>query len=170
MDKRISPEESATLFEQGIIKPGNNKELWVVKQYGPNKRWVPCISANINNIQMLTVDYLAKNIGKEIKIFSTGYDLVWPKKIVPNLIFTPSGNAQKGKNKKKLINWLKTQDPEIKDRTVFFILGTITYLKTNGIDDFTEESGLQVDSLNKQIVSTNLWNSILYVKNIIKVL
>ncbi len=50
---------------------------------------------------------------------------MWPKstKQLFKSYFIPDGNAKYLKNKKILVNWLKTQTPIIKDRTVFFITG-----------------------------------------------
>jgi hypothetical protein len=154
---RKSPSESATDFPEGTIKVGNNKEKWVVKKVsGGSQRWIPYESVELFGYKALTVDYLAKHIGKPVKIYEREYSDLWPTKSNSKLFastFTPNGNAGPLINKKRIEGWLKTQKPSIKDRTVFTIDGS-----GDGLDS------LQVDSINKTIVSSNMMNQEAFVK------
>ena len=69
------------------------------------------------------------------------------------ILFKPTGNAILGK--KVLNNWLKTQQPPIKDNTNFNIEG---YISFDNDPNNMELSSFQVDSKNKKIVSSNLIN------------
>ena len=72
--ERKSPNESATLFDVGSIKKGNDGHIWVImSDKNNNKRWVPKISVELNGLKVLTVDYLAKNINKTIKLYNREY-------------------------------------------------------------------------------------------------
>ena len=154
---RKSPSESATDFPEGTIKVGNNKQNWVVKKVsGGSQRWIPYESVELFGYKALTVDYLAKHIGKPVKIYEREYSDLWPTKSNSKLYastFTPNGNAGPLTNKKRIEGWLKTQKPSIKDRTVFTIDGS-----EDGLDS------LQVDSINKTIVSSNMMNQEAFVK------
>ena len=154
---RKSPSESATDFPEGTIKVGNNKQKWVVKKVsGGSQRWIPYESVELFGYKALTVDYLAKHIGKPVKIYEREYSDLWPTKSNSKLYastFTPNGNAGPLTNKKRIEGWLKTQKPSIKDRTVFTIDGS-----EDGLDS------LQVDSINKSIVSSNMMNQEAFVK------
>ena len=154
---RKSPSESATDFPEGTIKVGNNKQKWVVKKVsGGSQRWIPYESVELFGYKALTVDYLAKHIGKPVKIYEREYSDLWPTKSNSKLYastFTPNGNAGPLTNKKRIEGWLKTQKPSIKDRTVFTIDGS-----EDGLDS------LQVDSINKTTVSSNMMNTEAFVK------
>lgn len=154
---RKSPSESATDFPEGTIKVGNNKQKWVVKKVsGGSQRWIPYESVELFGYKALTVDYLAKHIGKPVKIYEREYSDLWPTKSNSKLYastFTPNGNAGPLTNKKRIEGWLKTQKPSIKDRTVFTIDGS-----EDGLDS------LQVDSINKTTVSSNMMNQEAFVK------
>lgn len=154
---RKSPSESATDFPEGTIKLGNNKQKWVVKKVsGGSQRWIPYESVELFGYKALTVDYLAKHIGKPVKIYEREYSDLWPTKSNSKFYastFTPNGNAGPLTNKKRIEGWLKTQKPSIKDRTVFTIDGS-----EGGLDS------LQVDSINKTIVSSNMMNQEAFVK------
>jgi hypothetical protein len=154
---RKSPSESATDFPEGTIKVGNNKQKWVVKKVsGGSQRWIPYESVELFGYKALTVDYLAKHIGKPVKIYEREYSDLWPTKSNSKLYastFTPNGNAGPLTNKKRIEGWLKTQKPSIKDRSVFIIDGS-----GDGLDS------LQVDSINKTIVSSNMMNQEAFVK------
>ena len=154
---RKSPSESATDFPEGTIKVGNNKQKWVVKKVsGGSQRWIPYESVELFGYKALTVDYLAKHIGKPVKIYEREYSDLWPTKSNSKLYastFTPNGNAGPLTNKKRIEGWLKTQKPFIKDRTVFTIDGS-----EDGLDS------LQVDSINKTTVSSNMMNQEAFVK------
>jgi hypothetical protein len=157
-----SPTESATSFQEGKIMKGNDNNNWVVKKSSNgSNRWILYESTNLFGFKPLTVDYLCKNIGKTINIYERMYNDEWPKesklKKDPTYIkwkFTPTGDAGYLNNKKLIIDWLKTQKPPIKDKSVFFIYGDEkSYIKT-----------VQVDSKNKCICSSNLMNTEAFVK------
>jgi hypothetical protein len=155
---RPSPSDSATEYPQGTIRTGNDGQKWVIKS-GLNgiPRWVPYYSAVINSFRALTIDYLSKNIGKELIIFEREFKSEWPRQSDSNMYklrWIPSGDAKYLKNKGILANWLKTQKPGIKDRSVFLLLGRGDWYK----DKILTEMALQVDSKNKKIVSSNIMN------------
>ena len=154
---RKSPSDSATDFPEGTIKLGNNKKQWVVKKVSDgSQRWIPYESVELFGYKALTVDYLASHIGKPVKIYEREYNDMWPPKSTSKLhsfIFTPNGNAGPTTKKKRIEGWLKTQKPPIKDRTVFTIDGS-----EGGLDS------LQVDSINKTRVSSNMMNQDAFVK------
>lgn len=152
---RKSPSESASYFSEGTIRLGNDKQNWVVKKVsGGVKRWVPYNTTELFGYKPLTVDYLAKHIGKTITVYEREYKDTWPKNFSkasnPYIHkFTPTGNALLGK--KVLTDWLKTQSPKIKNNSMFFIEGK-------------EDLPLQVDSKNKTTVSNNIINTEAFVK------
>ncbi len=166
--ERKSPNESATLFDVGVIKKGNDSCTWVImSDKNKNKRWIPKVSVELNGLKALTVDYLAKNIDKTLKLYNREYGNQWPDKndwLEKNkmkvkdlgyhtILFKPTGNALLGK--KVLNNWLKTQQPSIKNNTNFNIEG---YISFDNDPNNMELSSFQVDSKNKKIVSSNLIN------------
>jgi hypothetical protein len=153
---RKSPSESATDFPEGTIKEGNDKQKWVVKKVsGNSQRWVPYQSVELFGYKALTVDYLAKHIGKPVKFYEREYSDMWPSKsktkLFPSTII-PNGNAGVLGNKKRFEGWLKTQKPPIKDRTVFIV------------DGGEDTLALQVDSINKTLISSNIMNQEAFVK------
>jgi hypothetical protein len=159
---RKSPEESAIEFPIGTIKKGNDKNKWVITQTASGvKRWSPYTSVELNGYKALTVNYLKKNIGKEIKVYEREYKDTWVKKSEKMFrsTFIPTGNAVSGKNFTVIENWLKTQKPEIKDNTIFGIEGNLKYPgeKINLVS-------LQVDSKNKSLVSSNIINMEAFIK------
>ena len=166
--ERKSPNESATLFDVGTMKKGNDGCTWVImSDKNKNKRWVPKVSVELNGLKALTVDYLAKNIDKTLKLYNREYGSQWADKNdwseknkmkvkdlgYHTILFKPTGNALLGK--KVLKNWLKTQQPPIKDNTNFNIEG---YISFDNDPNNMELSSFQVDSKNKKIVSSNLIN------------
>ncbi len=158
LSNRKSPMSSATEHKVGTIMKGNDYQYWVVdKTSNGTHRWVPSLNAEINNMKLLTIDYLAKNINKPIKLYCREYSSAWPKKTDKNIYiikFTPTGNALIGK--KILVDWLKTRKPLIPDRSKFSIEGYINfYIKKEDV----QLSSLQVDTKNKKQVSTNLMNT-----------
>ena len=170
VSERDSPSESATAFSVGTIKKGNDGNQYVVTETS-NKthRWVPTINAEMNNMKLLTIDYLAKNINKPIKLYLREYRGEWPKKNDWSrkdpthgiMIFKPTGNAIIGK--KILDNWLKTRKPEIKERSQFNVEGFLSFSVSNKESDFSLSS-LQVDSKNKKVVSYNLMNTEVFIE------
>ena len=154
--RRKSPTESATTFPEGTIKQGNDKKMWVVK----GRRWMPYQFTELFGYKPLTVDYLEKHIGKPIVIYERDYESMWPTRATKMNVatFTASGDA--GVLGRKLtVNWLKTRTPSIKDHTVFTVDGPLQY---KGSD--TVLVGLQVDSVNKTFVSSNILNTETFIK------
>ena len=153
---RPSPSESAGLFGEGVIKRGNNGQNWVIKKASNGiQRWVPLANGpDIGGIIPLTVDYLAKHIGKQVIIYETEYVGRYPTRaeFQGSTTFTPSGDAKVGGNK-LLAGWLRKQKPTIPDRVVFSVIGM-------GADNLP----LQVDSINKKLVSSNIMNMQAWVK------
>ena len=108
---RPSPSESAGSLSEGIIKRGNNGQYWVIKKASNDiQRWVPLANGpDIGGIMPLTVDYLAKHIGKPIVIYETEYAGRYPTRAEfrESWRFTPSGDAKIGN--KLLAGWLRKQ-------------------------------------------------------------
>ena len=158
---RKSPAESATSVPEGTIKGG-----WVTKKAANGTpRWVPEISVELNGFRKFTTDYAAKHIGKSIALYTREYKeqgpsaTAWSRKEDSTHVvmqFVPNGDALAGA--KRMTGWLKTQKPAIKDRTMFFIDGPLS-MKGDYIAD-----GLQVDSINKKLVTTNVMNTETFVK------
>jgi hypothetical protein len=153
---RPSPAESATLFPEGTIKRGNNKKRWVIKVNKGVHRWVPLINAEINGMQLLTVDYLAKNIGKPVKYLEGEYQEMVPKSMKPvpeeyirTDTFTPNGDISIAG--KVIKDWLKHRKPDLPDHKIISVL--------SDVDD-----SMQVDSMNKKTCSTNVMNSQAWIK------
>jgi len=168
-NKRKSPTESATSFTVGTIKKGNDNELYVVtKTTSGVQRWTPTITTELNNMKLLTVDFLSKQINKPIKLYLREYSEQWPTKndwknkpTYTTIVFKPTGNALVGK--KILSDWLKTKNlNDIKVKSNFMIEGYINYSHSNKEADFSLSS-LQVDTKNKKIVSINLMNTEVFV-------
>jgi hypothetical protein len=159
---RQSPSDSATIHIVGSVMKGNDGQRWVVdKTSNGVHRWTPNVSCKLNDMMILTVDYLNKNINKPIKLYLREYSDLWPKKNEWNkhspthstIIFKPTGNAIIGK--KIIPDWLKTQTLFKKG------LNVEGYLSFDGKTQ--ELSSLQVDSKNKKIVSNNLMNTDVFV-------
>ncbi len=151
---RKSPTASASEFEEGSIERGNDNKTWViVKNIKGIKRWVPFNSALLNGMRALTVNILAESINKPIEIMEIGGLDGWPISFIPTETITPSGDALVGKNYKKIKGWLKTQTPNIPNNTMFFIE-----------DIGPHEWHLQVDSKDKQNVSSNIMNMVAFVR------
>jgi len=161
---RKSPSESATSMREGTIHRGNDGQYWVIKKASNGvPRWMPYLTVELNGFKALTVDYLAKNIGKEIEIYERGYMGEWPKqgdRDLMKLRWVANGHAQYLKQKTILENWLTKKKPEIKDRSVFSLLGNGDWYKGGDLS----EMSLQVDSKNKKIVSSNVMNMEAFVK------
>ena len=164
---RPSPSDSATLYSEGTIKKGGDGNLWVVKN---NKKgiakWTPYNSVELNGLKPLTVDFIAKNIGKELTIYERDYSDKWPKKtdsgmyklqwIANGDVEYRNNNKSKSKNKSGIISkWLSNKNREtIKDNTMFFLLGSGNWY----YDKELSTMSLQVDSKNKMHVSSNIMN------------
>ena len=163
--QRKGPSESATSVPEGTILRGNDKQRWVVKKTSAGiRRWVPMASAQLFGFAPLTVDYMAKHIGKTIVFYEREYSDTWPKstsKMLKNL-FIPTGDAIVG-HTKRLSGWLKTKRPPIQDDTIFTVEGDLNMYPTQDPKSF-EMLGVQVDSVNKTLASNNITNSEAFVK------
>lgn len=147
--KRKGPSMSATSVIEGTIARGNDGDLWAKK----GGRWIPYASTALNGLSPLTVDYLAKHIGKTITIYERGYESTWPTSVrnMSTLKFRPNGDAI---NEKKIIKgWLKVRRPAIKKGSMFSVDGDLTFPGSA-----PQHLGLQVDSVNKRLVSSNIIN------------
>jgi hypothetical protein len=159
---RQSPSDSATIHKIGSIMKGNDGQRWVVdKTSNGVHRWTSNLSCKLNDMMILTVDHLNKNINKPIKLYLREYSNLWPKKnewskpspTNSSIIFKPTGNAIIGK--KIIPDWLKNQTSFKKG------LNVEGYLSFDGKTEVL--SSLQVDSKNKKIVSINLMNTEIFV-------
>ncbi len=153
--------ESATSMPEGTIKAG-----FVIKKASNGvPRWMPTRSVELNGFRLLTVDYVAKRIGKPIKLYVREYKDVWAKKndwtkrvdeTHFTATFTPNGDALRETT--KLSGWLKTQKPEIKKGSRFSIDGPV-YGKN--VTDFIGD-GMAADSTG--LMSLNFMNQEVFVK------
>ena len=153
--QRPSPRESATSLLEGSIREGGNKCDWIVKKTtGGSARWVPIESVVLNGWRLLTVDYLAANIGKPIEIYDEAYSDRWPSKTAKlfKWHFTPNGDAQVNRKKSHLIGWLKTRNPPVERGQMFVVLGD---------GDFPS---VQIASNHANIASSNVMNMRAFVK------
>jgi hypothetical protein len=166
---RKAPEESATSLPEGSIK-GN----WVIKKASNGvPRWMLNTSVELNGFRMLTVDHVAKNIGKEITLYVREYGEMWPKtnawtnptdSTYITAKFVPTGDAVSGKT--KLSGWLKSRKPEIKKGVVFSVDGPVSICYKGKCDDPATIDGVQVDSNGKKLMSLNFMNQEVFVKQI----
>lgn len=158
---RKAPVESATSMPEGT-----QKRNWVIKKTATGvPRWVPKASVELNGFRLLTVDYLAKNIGKPVILYCREYKDMWPKKSAWSkpedstyitFKFVANGDAIKGKTKVK--GWLRTQKPAIQKGSHFYVDGPL-YERNEYI-----ANGLQVDSAEGKIVSPDLLDTETFVK------
>ena len=158
---RKSPTASATEFPEGTIQEGNDKHSWVVKKAGGSQRWVPVDSAELFGYKRLTVDDLAKHIGKPLTIYEREYCDVWPPKgpcKIQSAVFTSTGDAGPIDREKRDVGWLKSRSPSIKPRTMYTVDGTLLYKGGPQVD------GLQVDSVGQKLVSSRLMNTEAFIK------
>jgi hypothetical protein len=163
-EARKGPQESATSFPEGTMKGS-----WVVKKASNGvPRWMPTVSVELNGFRLLTVDYVAKNIGKPITLYVREYHELWPKKnawtkpeddTYFTAKFVPDGDATSGKT--KIPEWLKSRKPEIKKGAHFYVDGPVS-LCNRGKCDIVD--GVQVDSIGKKIMSLNFMNQEIFIK------
>jgi hypothetical protein len=163
---RKSPSTSATLYPEGTIEFGKDKNRWVVKQTETGvKRWVPVHSTSLFGYTALTAKILEKNINKPVVVYERQSTFApWPRAksdFDVKYTFTASGDAElisnQGKNVKVFPNWLKTRTPKVKSRDLFIIKGT---MKSKDI-----ESSIQVAPHDSgELVSSNLMNTEAFVK------
>ena len=149
-------------------------------------KWVTASSdkAILNGFRKFTVDYAAKHIGKPLILYTREYGSKWPARnawtkaagnadnTYSRMKFIPNGDAGIFRKKKKFVNWLTTRSPPIKEGTHFYVDGE-TFICNNKAqraspydcdpDEFLAD-GLQVDTKDKQTLSTNLMNTEVFVK------
>ena len=149
-------------------------------------KWVTASSdkAILNGFRKFTVDYAAKHIGKPLILYTREYGSKWPARnawtkaagnadnTYSRMKFIPNGDAGIFPKKKKFVNWLTTRSPSIKEGTHFYVDGE-TFICNNKAqraspydcdpDEFLAD-GLQVDTKDKQTLSTNLMNTEVFVK------
>ena len=157
---RPSPSESATLFPAGTIRRGSDGGRWVITHTSKGvPRWTPIASAEINGVRLLTVNYLAKNIGKPVIYYSRMYEDTFPTLAdlskMESFTFTPNGNAQVDGKKTILEGWLRTKRPAVKLGQDFSLLGD------GGAGNY---GALQVDSKHSNEVSDNVMNMEAFIK------
>jgi hypothetical protein len=151
---RKSPSESASIQMVGTIAKGNDGLHWVVdKTENGIKRWVHTKSSKLNGLELLSEEFLKKNLGKNVKLYCREYQLQWPHKkdfkqtgTHTIITFIPTGN-NKNTNGGKLVE----------------IEGHINFNGTNNKADFILSS-LQMSSKDKSI-STNLINTEVFVES-----
>lgn len=151
---RKSPSESATSVSVGTITKGNDGLYWVVDKTDKGvHRWVHTQSSNLNGFELLSEEYLKKNIGKVVKLYCREYRLEWPTKkdlkktgVFSIVTFIPTGN-RKITNGEKLVE----------------IEGHINFDGTTNRSDFMLSS-LQMSTKNKN-VSTNLMNTEIFIES-----
>jgi hypothetical protein len=163
---RPSPSESATSLPEGSIRRGGNGSRWVIVRTSKGiPRWVPVESCELNGWRALTVDYLAKNIGKSVEIYEREYMDTWLAKNekMDKLKFIPSGALQIQINRKKTLaeNWLATRKPAIHKGQMLSLLGLGDWY---GTVKEMKEFYLQIDSGNGKLVSSNVMNREAFVK------
>ena len=158
---RKSPTESATSVAEGTIRRGNDGSNWVsVKAATGVQRWVPVASATLHGLRRLTVDDVASafRAGKPLTFFERGGgEPMWPASVrgLGRTLFHPNGDLLVGK--KRYAGWLRTRTPGIRDHTMCLLDGLIVF--NPGTKDHMEVAGgVQIDSLNKKLVSSNIMN------------
>ena len=156
---RPSPSESATSLPEGSIRIGNNKEMWVVVNNAKGvSRWTPIENVKLNGWQLLTLDYLSKNIGKPIVIYERTIEQDWPgthDKMLEKYEFITDGHLQIGK--KIINNWLQ-QNSRKMDKNKMNIL-----LHRNP-KQFHLGLGLETDNMWSNQLATNPYKHQAFVK------
>ena len=164
---RPSPSNSATSLPEGTIRTGGNGAYWVIVQTSKGiPRWVPTESCELNGWRILTVDYLAKNIGKPVEIYEREYMDTWPgknQKMRDKLKFIPNSHLQIQINRKKTLaeNWLATRKPPIQKGQMLLLQGLGDWY---GTEKEMKGFSMQVDSGNGKLVSSNVMNTEAFVK------
>ena len=155
---RKGPSESATVFPEGTIEFGNDKQRWVVVKNVKNiQRWVPLASTTLFGYTPLTAKYLADNIDKPITVYEREMKGKWPTKrgdFDVKYTFTPSGDAERDDTVYK--NWLKTRKPPVKENDLFVIRGSMR-------GDLNV--ALKVAPRPGELVSSNLMNTDAFVRS-----
>jgi hypothetical protein len=149
-------------------------------------KWVAASSdkAVLNGFRKFTVDYAAKHMNKPVILYTREYSSKWPARnawtkaagnadnTYSRMKFIPNGDAGIMGIKKKFVNWLTTRSPPIKEGTHFYVDGETFFCnnkaqRASPYDCNPDEllaDGLQVDSKDKQTLSTNLMNTEVFVK------
>jgi hypothetical protein len=149
-------------------------------------KWVAAYSdkAVLNGFRKFTVDYAAKHINKPVILYTREYGSKWPARnawtkaagnadnTYSRMKFTPNGDAGIMGRKNKFVKWLTTRSPLIKEGTHFYVDGETFFCnnkaqRTSPYDCDPDEflaDGLQVDTKDKQTLSTNLMNTEVFVK------
>lgn len=134
---------------------------------------MPVTSARLNGFQQFTVDVAAKHIGKPINLYCREFKDAWPKRNAwssPSsdathtvMQFVPTGDAIREKT--TLPGWLKTRQPPIRPGTHFYLDGPLS-LKNAALKNAVKwNDRIQVDSRDGKIVSYNLLNTEVFVKD-----
>jgi glutathione peroxidase-family protein len=159
---------------KNIIKTGNNgKKYKSVSNKNGIYKWKLIQSKRTSTksykkMNKFTVDYAAKNINKLITIYCREYKDEEPKKSdwIQNkcgthykLKFRPNGNAGIEGKKQRIENWLISQKPPIKNRTLFVLDGELYYYENNKWMLDSDTQPFRVDSRGKQNLSVNLLNT-----------
>ena len=155
---RKGPTISATSVSEGTVEWGNDKQRWVARKVGGTQRWVPFHSAAMFGYAPLTAAYLAKHIGKPVKIFERALSGKWPrssKDFDVRYTFTPTGDVEMNKDGKIYPNWLKKQTPPINEDNIVIVSG-----ETSNSKEYlgTIQVGLY------GLISSNLMNTDAFVK------
>lgn len=128
------------------------------------QRWVPVASATLHGLRRLTVDDVARTFraGKELIFYERGGESKWPTSVrgLGRTIFRPNGDLLVGKARH--IGWLRTRTPAIRDHTFCALDGEIVFYPGSK-NPMKVAGGLQIDSLNKKLVSSNITNVESYV-------
>jgi len=161
---RPSPVASATWSPEGRIFPGGNNRRWVVTKTAKGvKRWTPYERTAILGYAPLTVDILAKNKGKPLKVYERAIEYFmdeWPrapKDFDVSYEITPTGDVTIGGKVRK--DWLKTQKPRLPSRDYRNeVIGTYSAQFGN------YRGPIHVDPITKSLVSSNVDNTEAFVK------
>ena len=154
---RKGPPESATQFPEGTIRQGNDKQSWVVKQTaGGVHRWIPYATAELFGFKPLTVDILAKHIGKPVTVYERQSIDMWPssrRDFDVKYTFTASGDGEL--DGKIFSGWLRTRVPPVKKDRPVTVVGN---MNSNDIDT------IRAAPKPGELVSSNLMNTDAFVK------
>lgn len=156
---RKGPNNSASEGQEGALKLGNDKQMWVIKKIGKSQRWVPYASSVINGLKPLTIDILRSHIGKPVTVYERQSTPFWPKSIKDfdvKYTFAASGDGYLHTKAKDtpFKGWLKSKSYSIKPDEVFIVEGTMVSKDI--------ESTLQVGHTG--LVASNLMVSDAFVK------
>ena len=157
-NNRKGPTISATSVAEGTVEWGNDGRRWVAKRAGGSQRWIPFHSAAMFGYMPLTASYLAKHIGKPVKVFERNLSVKWPrspKDFDVRYTFTPNGDVAINKDGEIYPNWLKKQTPLINEDQIVIVGGETSNSKEYG---GTIQVGLY------GLISSNLMNTDAFVK------